>query len=294
MFVLDDLLLAPGKAAMFLMKELARKAQEEWLDDDAIKQELQELYTLFEAGRITDKDFEARECRLLERLEQIAKAKFQQKWGGADIETEATVHPIEAVLQAEAPPMLPPTPAPVIDITPPAPDPAARPRREVMPLLDDVLAGLLDRREPPEPAAAPPPPLAPMGPVAPAPVAPVAPAPVAPVAPAPVAPIAPAPVAPAPEALQAPQAPEAPARLSIAQVIDRATQQLSILKLRVSTIASVAPEDGGWRVTAELVERRGVPDTNDFLGVYDLHLDESANVLRYERTHLRRRSDLGR
>ena len=30
------------------------------------------------------------------------------------------------------------------------------------------------------------------------------------------------------------------------------------------------------------------------LRVYELHLDESGNVLRYERTHMRRRCDLGR
>jgi gas vesicle protein GvpO/gas vesicle protein GvpG len=300
MFVLDDLLLAPGKAAMFLVKELARKAQEEWLDDDSIKQELQELYTLFEGGRITDKDFEARECRLLERLEQIAKAKFHEKWGAADIDAQATVQPIETMLQAEAMAALPPAP-PVIDVTPVAlvapvapvapaapvasvtmPSVAAalstapvrppRPPREVMPLLDDILAPLLQRAS----AAS-----------APAPDAAVYQAPALP-APALQAPALPAPAPQAP-ALQAPGA-----RLSIAQVIDHATQQLAVLKLRISTVSSVVPEDSGWRVTAELVERRGVPDTNDFLGVYDLRLDESGNVLRYERTHLRRRCDLGR
>jgi hypothetical protein len=63
--------------------------------------------------------------------------------------------------------------------------------------------------------------------------------------------------------------------------------------LRVSVITSVAPDEGGWRVTAELVERRGIPDTNDLIGVYELRLDAAGEVLRYERTRLRRRGDLG-
>ena len=33
MFLIDDLLMAPGKAVLFVFQELARKAQEELLDD---------------------------------------------------------------------------------------------------------------------------------------------------------------------------------------------------------------------------------------------------------------------
>jgi hypothetical protein len=81
--------------------------------------------------------------------------------------------------------------------------------------------------------------------------------------------------------------------LNIAQVVESAKSALALLNLKVSVIASVSPEDGGWRVIAELVERRGVPDTNDQIGVYELHLDAAGSVLRYERTRLRRRGDLG-
>jgi hypothetical protein len=82
--------------------------------------------------------------------------------------------------------------------------------------------------------------------------------------------------------------------LSIGQVVESTSRALSLLNLKLSVITSVAPEDGGWRVTAELVERRGVPDTNDLIGVYELRLDGSGTVTKYERTRLRRRGDLGR
>ena len=78
------------------------------------------------------------------------------------------------------------------------------------------------------------------------------------------------------------------------QVIDCATRALSALKMRVSSVTCVIPDDGGWRVAIELVERRGIPDTNDVLGLYEIRLDGAGNVLRYERTQMRRRCDFAR
>lgn len=77
-------------------------------------------------------------------------------------------------------------------------------------------------------------------------------------------------------------------------VIDSALRALSILKLKVSSVISVARVEEGWRVAVELVERAGVPDTSDVLGVYELRMDSAGNVLAYERTRMRRRCDLSR
>src|SRR5829696_1542217 len=104
MFLLDNLLMSPGTAAFHVFTELARKAQEEWLDDEAVKRELQELYVLLEAGRISDREFDERECRLLERLEQIARAKFQDKWG----ERESSIGDAPREDTQTAPAVLPP------------------------------------------------------------------------------------------------------------------------------------------------------------------------------------------
>src|SRR5918993_2688031 len=103
MFLVDNLLGGPGQAAMFVLKEIARKAQEDWLDDDAVKQELQEIYALAEAGKISSQEFEARECNLLERLEQIARSKYNDKWGQSDapvIEAEVRVQPLPMMTNA--------------------------------------------------------------------------------------------------------------------------------------------------------------------------------------------------
>src|SRR4051812_2617407 len=58
MFLIDDLLTAPGKAVMFVFQEMVRKAQEELLDDDSVKKELQEIYNLLSSGKISEAEFE--------------------------------------------------------------------------------------------------------------------------------------------------------------------------------------------------------------------------------------------
>src|SRR3954454_16056557 len=75
MFIIDDILTAPGKAMLFLVRELAKKAKDDFLDDDTAKQELQEIYALLDSGNISGSEFESRELRLLHRLEQIARVK---------------------------------------------------------------------------------------------------------------------------------------------------------------------------------------------------------------------------
>lgn len=82
--------------------------------------------------------------------------------------------------------------------------------------------------------------------------------------------------------------------VSMSVAVENAVRALSMLKLKVSSVISVARVEDGWRVAIELVERAGVPDTSDVLGVYELRLDHAANVLGYERTHMRRRCDLNR
>lgn len=82
--------------------------------------------------------------------------------------------------------------------------------------------------------------------------------------------------------------------LPINVVIDSAVRAISILKLKLSSVISVARVEDGWRIAMELVERAGVPDTSDVLGVYELRLDGAGNVLAYERTRMRRRCDLSR
>jgi len=238
MFLLDNLLMAPGKAVLFLLEEVAKKAQEEFLDDESVKRELQEIYAMLEAGKISEKDFEAREMHLVERLQQIAAAKFHEHT--AELRSALTgagsMLPDIPTVASEAPLLTGGSldEARVLNTIPEIPMPVS-----------------------PEPRVAPPPASV---------------------------------IAPAPSPAPAPTQPG----MTMGQVIECATRGLAMLKLRLSSITSAAHDGNGWRVTAELVERRGIPDSSDLLGVYELHLDDAGNLLRYERTRMRRRCDLTR
>jgi Gas vesicle synthesis protein GvpO/Gas vesicle protein G len=266
MFLIDSLLMAPGKAVLFLFEELAKKARDEFLDDETVKQELQEVYAMLEAGKISEKDFEAREYRLVERLQQIALAKLQGI-GEAPLPSVIDAMATPAIESPARPdiPMLPEVKfEPTYQAEPMVPEPA---------VLPELKFGPTYQAQPVVPETAILPELK-FGPTN-NDVEPAVPEPKA----------APAYAAPAPAA---------PAALTMAQVIESATHGLSALKLKVSSITSVARAEDGWRVTAELVERRGVPDTSDLLGVYELQLDRGGNIVQYERTRMRRRCDLNR
>lgn len=57
-------------------------------------------------------------------------------------------------------------------------------------------------------------------------------------------------------------------------------------------ITSINRDEDSWRVSVEVLERKGVPDTQDILGRYELLLDEDLTVSSYERTHRFRRDDM--
>ena len=292
MFLIDDLLNAPGKAILFVFQELARKAQEELLDDESVKRELQEIYNLLSSGKISEAEFEGRENGLLERLEQIAKLKFQSKPG-----VDATApHPVPVIeSQFDIAPLSAPdsqdftlnadvfkalrslshlvSPVGSADSVPELASPTLtisdkEPQRSERSLSE--LAAVADHVQPscePMPAAV---------------VESVSSSPL-PIQPQP-APVA---TTPAPSV-----ASSAPKPIQMSDAVDIALRTLAITKLKVSSIISAAKADDGWRVAVELVERAAVPDSGDLLGVYEVQLNHTGEVTRYERTRLRRRNDL--
>lgn len=77
------------------------------------------------------------------------------------------------------------------------------------------------------------------------------------------------------------------------EAISAAKEQLqSILHLEITNVIAASKKDDGWHVTIELVERKAVPDTQDLLGTYDVLLDDTGDVMSYDRKKLHRRMDL--
>jgi len=101
----------------------------------------------------------------------------------------------------------------------------------------------------------------------------------------------------APELAQEPEPerepkPEQEQTMELAEIITRAKAQLTALNpLLVSGVIGAAKKEDGWHVAVELVERKGIPDAQDLLGVYEAVLDDGGNMVSYQRKKVRRRSD---
>ena len=77
------------------------------------------------------------------------------------------------------------------------------------------------------------------------------------------------------------------------EVIGVAKEQLqSLLHLEVANVVTASRNNGGWQMTIELVERKAIPDTQDILGMYDVILDDTGDIVSYLRKNMRRRMDL--
>lgn len=72
MLLIDDLLMAPFKGLLFILREVKKAADEEQAGDErATMAELSGLHRALEDGQLTEAAFDAQETRLLERLDWI-------------------------------------------------------------------------------------------------------------------------------------------------------------------------------------------------------------------------------
>jgi hypothetical protein len=56
-------------------------------------------------------------------------------------------------------------------------------------------------------------------------------------------------------------------------------------------VTSLFRRDGGWTVCIEEIERKGIPDTMDILGLYEINLNNEGDLLSADRKKLRKRGD---
>jgi hypothetical protein len=83
MFIVDDILMAPMKGVLWICEQIQEAAEQDQAHEaDNITGELQKLYSSLDSGSITEEEFEARESKLLDRLDSIE---------GMDSEDEDTV-----------------------------------------------------------------------------------------------------------------------------------------------------------------------------------------------------------
>jgi hypothetical protein len=72
MLLVDDIILSPITGFFWIFREIHKAAQQEMVSEkEAVTAELSDLYMMLETGKITEKEFDAREQLLLNRLDQL-------------------------------------------------------------------------------------------------------------------------------------------------------------------------------------------------------------------------------
>ena len=56
-------------------------------------------------------------------------------------------------------------------------------------------------------------------------------------------------------------------------------------------VNNLSKREDGWTVSIEVVERKGIPDTMDILGLYEMILNDEGDLMSLERKKLRKRGD---
>lgn len=59
----------------------------------------------------------------------------------------------------------------------------------------------------------------------------------------------------------------------------------------LAVVEAVSVDDGNWRIKIEFIEREGIPNTMDILGLYEAQLNSQGQLLSYARTDMRKRGD---
>jgi len=77
MLLIDDLLLSPISGFKFILRTLARAAEEQYTDDAPIKERLLELQTELEEGTITEEQYVVQEREILAELRAIQQRKME-------------------------------------------------------------------------------------------------------------------------------------------------------------------------------------------------------------------------
>ena len=77
MLLIDDLLLSPIAGFKFILRTLARAAEEQYTDDAPIKERLLELQTQLEDGSITEEQYVEQEREVLAELREVQRRRME-------------------------------------------------------------------------------------------------------------------------------------------------------------------------------------------------------------------------
>ncbi|MBI4302639.1 MAG: gas vesicle protein [Chloroflexi bacterium] len=76
------------------------------------------------------------------------------------------------------------------------------------------------------------------------------------------------------------------------ELAERAKSQLAdVTGLRPITVTGVFKDEQGWHIALDMLEMSRIPPATDVLGDYEALLDETGNMLRFERRRSRLRGE---
>jgi hypothetical protein len=80
--------------------------------------------------------------------------------------------------------------------------------------------------------------------------------------------------------------------MTIKEITEKAKAELKDLTgFGASSVVSVKKEGEEWKVVVELLEKTGIPDRMDILGIYEIRMSPMGDVSSYDRKGLRKRGD---
>jgi hypothetical protein len=79
----------------------------------------------------------------------------------------------------------------------------------------------------------------------------------------------------------------------IAQIGQKAIVLLEkMLNKNVEDVVSVTRDEDGWKVVAEILDRKAIPDTQDIISMYEVTYGDDLTVTGYRRIGIRHRGDM--
>jgi hypothetical protein len=80
--------------------------------------------------------------------------------------------------------------------------------------------------------------------------------------------------------------------MAIKDITEKAKAELkSLTGFEPSSVTSIKKDGEVWKVLVEMLEKTGIPDRMDILGIYEVKMDGGENLIGYERKGLRKRGD---
>ncbi|HTK96080.1 MAG TPA: gas vesicle protein GvpG [Terriglobales bacterium] len=86
MFLIDDLLFMPIDGIKFVFRTILKTAEEQYLDDAPLKEQLLELQVRFDNGEVTEDEYAEEQAAILRALREVQYRKMEM--AGVDPQTQ--------------------------------------------------------------------------------------------------------------------------------------------------------------------------------------------------------------